>query len=248
MLVLPTVDSTNAECLRDPRLGRVVVADEQTAGRGRLDRSWATPPGAGLAMSAVLSLPPTRGPDWGWLPLLAGLAVADALSAYPIEVGLKWPNDVLVAPAGSAASDLGVWGKVCGILAQAVPGAPAVVVGIGLNVNATQQDLPVRTATSLAIQGVVADREDLAARVLTNLAVRHTAWLSDQTMDDLRSRYTSRCLTVGQQVRLHRTSGETYEARAVGVASDGALVVEDPTTGERHAHAAGDVEHVRAVM
>ena len=119
----------------------MVVAEHQTAGRGRLDRSWETPPRAALTFSVLLR--PTVGPaQWPWLPLLTGYAVAGALRDAGFDAGVKWPNDVLVG-------DL----KVAGILVERVdtPTGPAAVLGVGLNVSTTAEELPVPTATSLAL-------------------------------------------------------------------------------------------------
>ena len=125
--VVPTAGSTNALVADRARAGEpaglVVVAEEQTAGRGRLDRSWVSPPRAGLTFSVLVrpDLPPVH---WPWLPLLAGLAVAEALRARAgVDAVLKWPNDVLVDGR-----------KACGVLAE-VPAPGAAVLGIGLNVT-----------------------------------------------------------------------------------------------------------------
>ena len=119
----------------------MVVAEHQTAGRGRLDRSWETPPRAALTFSVLLR--PSVGPEqWPWLPLLTGYAVGTALRDAGFDAGVKWPNDVLIG-------DL----KVAGILVERVdtPTGPAAVLGVGLNVSTTAEELPVPTATSLAL-------------------------------------------------------------------------------------------------
>src|SRR5687768_1369155 len=131
--VLPETGSTNAVVAERARAGEpaglVVVAEHQATGRGRLDRSWVSPPRAGLTFSVLWrpALPPER---WPWLPLLTGLAVARALREQAgLDAVLKWPNDVLVVEAGG---ERGQGRKVCGVLAE-VPEPGAVVLGIGLN-------------------------------------------------------------------------------------------------------------------
>ena len=122
--------------------GFVLATDHQTAGRGRLGRTWTAPRGSSIAMSVLLR--PAREPaTWTWLPLLAGLAVADSLRAMAdVPAVLKWPNDVLVDGA-----------KICGILAERVdaPSGAACVLGLGINVHLAADELPVPTATSLAV-------------------------------------------------------------------------------------------------
>src|SRR3954447_1942237 len=160
--VLDTTPSTNQVVADRARAGEPaglgVVAEQQTAGRGRLDRVWLSPARAGLTFSVLLrpALPAT---DWGWVPLLAGLAVARALRARAeLDATVKWPNDVLVGER-----------KVCGILAE-VPAPGAVVVGIGLNVTTRRDELPVETATSLQLEGAATtDRDTLLRAVLREL-------------------------------------------------------------------------------
>ena len=161
--------STNADLLHEARAGAaeglVLVAETQTAGRGRLGRSWSSPPRAALACSVLLrpaAVPPAAR---AWLPLLTGIAVAAALRAEAgVPAGLKWPNDVLVADR-----------KIAGILAE-VHG-DAIVVGIGLNVTLTAAELPVPGATSLLLEDAAClDRERLLAAVLTGLADRYRTW------------------------------------------------------------------------
>ena len=161
--------STNADLLHEARAGAaeglVLVAETQTAGRGRLGRSWSSPPRAALACSVLLrpaAVPPAAR---GWLPLLTGIAVAAALRAEAgVPAGLKWPNDVLVADR-----------KIAGILAEAHD--DAIVVGIGLNVTLTAAELPVPGATSLLLEGAAClDRERLLAAMLTGLADRYGTW------------------------------------------------------------------------
>ncbi|WP_151524455.1 biotin--[acetyl-CoA-carboxylase] ligase [Serinicoccus kebangsaanensis] len=232
-----SVGSTNVEALAAPRVGRVVVADHQSAGLGRRGRTWSSPPGTALAISAVL--PPPPGDTGGWLPLAAGVAVVDALAAsrWPVEARLKWPNDLLLE-AGPAP------GKLCGILTQ-VADDGAVVVGVGVNVDHDRAQLPVPTATSwrLARGGAPLPpgaREDFVQTYLHLLREVHLG-LQDEP-DEVRRRYLRHCGTLGRDVVVHRPGGQQTRGRAVRLDARGALVVAGP--GES-VHDVGDVEHLR---
>lgn len=235
-----SIGSTNVEALADPRPGRVVVADHQSAGQGRRGRTWSSPPGTGMAISAVVpALPPGV---VGWLPLAAGLAVLSALadSRWPVDTVLKWPNDVLVE-AGPAP------GKLCGVLAQVAPGG-AVVVGAGVNVDHDRGDLPVPTATSwrLARGGSPLPdgaREDFLASYLDHLASLHDA-LARGDVETVRTAYLPRCGTLGRTVVVHRPDGGQTRGTAVAVDDGGGLVVEGADGSA--VHHAGDVEHLRS--
>lgn len=227
--------STNAE-LRDraadatawPHLSALLTTN-QTAGRGRLDRSWLTPPGSAVAVSVLLRDLPAPAAR-GWIPLVAGAAMADAVAAQAPghETGVKWPNDVLVDGR-----------KICGILAEAT--ADAVIVGAGINTRMTAEQLPVRTATSFAALGVDVDEDRLVADYLAGLG-RLVASLAESG-DDVRIAVSARCLTLGRRIRASLPTGEELVGTAVALGDDGALIVE--TDGTRRPIAAGDVVHVR---
>jgi BirA family biotin operon repressor/biotin-[acetyl-CoA-carboxylase] ligase len=208
--------TSTQELARGGAPGRVVVAEEQTAGRGRLDRTWVSPPRAGLTFSAVVRPEPVD----GWVPLLAGLAVANAIREQcDVEAELKWPNDVLLDGK-----------KVCGLLAE-VSGTE-VVVGIGLNVTTTAAELPHDQATSLRIAGATAtDRETLLKAVLRELA--------DVVRERPLPSYRGMCSTLGRQVRLELPDGTSVTGTAEDVDDVGRLVVAGT------AYAAGDVVHLR---
>lgn len=234
-----TVGSTNAQALADARPGRVVLADHQSAGQGRRGRTWSSPPGTGMAISAVVpGLPPAVA---GWLPLVAGLAVVRALadSRWPVDASLKWPNDVLVATGPRP-------GKVCGVLAQ-VSGTGAVVVGAGVNVDHAEDQLPVATATSWRLSRGGAPLPDAARGAFLVDYLRHLAELHDALEDGqvgpVRAAYLARSATLGRPVVLHRPDGGTTQGVACDLADDGALVVEGPEG--RAVHHAGDVQHLR---
>jgi BirA family biotin operon repressor/biotin-[acetyl-CoA-carboxylase] ligase len=234
--VLPETESTNAVAAERARSGAaaglVVVAEVQTAGRGRLDRSWVSPPRAGLTFSVLLrpDLPPVQ---WPWLPLWTGLAVATALrERADVDAQLKWPNDVVL---GQAAGAHVAGRKVCGVLAE-VPEPGAVVLGIGLNVTTTQDELPHEQATSLRLAGArTTDRDTLLRAVLRSLR----EVLADPAA--ARSAYRERCSTIGRRVRVELPAGQVAEGLAEDVDEDGRLVVDGKGYG------AGDVVHLRPI-
>ncbi len=221
--VLEQVGSTNAVVAERAAAGEpaglVVVAEAQTHGRGRLSRAWTSPPRAGLTFSVLLrpALPAAR---WGWLPLWGGLAVAEALrDRAGVDAVVKWPNDVLIGPD-----------KVCGLLAEAADGA--VVLGVGLNVSTSRDELPAdRPATSLLLAGAsTTDRDTLLRAVLRSLTRTLEAADADA--------YRERCSTVGQRVRVELPTG-AVEGTATGIDDDGRIVVDGTP------YAAGDVVHLR---
>lgn len=236
--VIDQTASTNhlvtEEAIKGAPEGLVVVAEHQTSGRGRLDRSWETPARAALTFSVLLR-PTVAANRWPWLPLLAGLAVARALRATGVDADLKWPNDVLIGD-----------GKVAGLLVERVetPVGPAAVVGIGLNVSTRTDELPVPGATSLLLAGVEADRTALLDRILWTLREEYDAWQAAPGDHALRAAYLERCATVpNHQVRVGLPDGSVIEGVATDIAEDGGLVVEGPA-GPVTLHA-GDVVHVR---
>ncbi|WP_186526190.1 biotin--[acetyl-CoA-carboxylase] ligase [Leekyejoonella antrihumi] len=234
-VVRSEVGSTNEELLIDPRPWRVLVADHQTTGRGRLERSWVAPAGTSIAMSASMPLPQDAG-RWGWVPLLVGVAVRRALlQLTDLELGLKWPNDVLAREQPGRE-----WRKIAGILCNATGGShPVVVVGVGLNVHQTAAELPVDTATSLDLCGAHVSREDVVVAVLGALAEVEKGW-DTATWDD---RYRSACVTLGQEVRIQLSEGEVARGPAVDIDRMGRLVLQTPSG--LVPHAVGDVVHVR---
>lgn len=244
--VLAATPSTNAELTRRALAGEppglALTAEHQTAGRGRLDRVWLTPPRSALTVSLLVrpdGVPPGR---WPWLPLVTGLAVLDAVAATTgLRPSLKWPNDVLLDRRADGARG----GKLAGILIERVeaPGGPLAVVGVGLNVSTTARELPVPTATSLALAGAGdVDRSVLLAALLTAFSARYDAWRAAAGVGPLAA-YVAACSTVGRQVRVQLPGGQVLEGDAVGVDDDGRLQVAD--AAGVHALGAGDVLHVR---
>lgn len=225
----------------------VVVTANQTAGRGRLGRSWVSPAGKSLATSVLLRpvLPggrPLGLEHFGWLPLIAGAAMSRAISSLvPAPVRLKWPNDVQIDGL-----------KVCGVLAELAQSGDAVVVGSGVNLSLTLDELPTSASTSLVLAGATLEGDALADAVLSayldalrglyNEFLRHGA---DVEASGIRLAVTELCGTLGRQVRVELPGGTDVFGTATDIDGNGRLLVR-PTSGtEVLAVAAGDVTHLR---
>ena len=243
--VLDAVGSTNAVVAERARAGEpaglVVVAEEQTAGRGRLDRQWTAPARSGLFFSVLLT--PTDVPvaRWGWLPLLTGVAVATGLSrSAGVDTALKWPNDLLVTVGGQER-------KAGGILAERA-GDHGVVVGVGINVTLREDELPVPTAGSLALAGAVStDRDPLLRGVLRALEEWYDRWRAaagDPTVSGLQETYAAGCATLGRRVRAELPGDRSLVGEAVAVDGDGRLVIATEE-GVQEPVGAGDIVHLR---
>ena len=254
--------STNTDLMQATNVadGTVLLADEQLSGKGRLGRSWTAPAGSQVIFS-VLLLPESL-EHLGTLPLAAGLAVTDSIEGTV----LKWPNDVhidgnklcgILAEAGPVGQAFKAAPKTeltmvevgkaevnkaevnKAELNKAVGGAAPsarVVVGMGINVTLTREDLPIEKATSLALEGRDTDRTELAITVLKNLRRRIVQW-ENQDPQLLRD-YRAVCSSLGQEVRLETPSGDvTGHVDEIG--EDGRIMV----AGEYYS--AGDVTHLR---
>jgi len=228
--------------------GLVIAAERQTAGRGRVGRQWRSPARAGLAVSVLLrpaDPDPDRGWDpvgvsrYGWLPLLAGVALAGSVARLgEVDAALKWPNDLLVG------------GRKCGGILAEVVAESAVVVGIGLNVTLREGELPQPDATSLRIAGAACtDRDPLLRALLRTLAGWYARWRDaggDPDTSGLAEAYRARCDTLGREVMVTVPAGDPVSGRATTVDGDGRLVI--GTAGGVRTVAAGDVVHVRPTM
>ena len=258
--VVETSSSTNAELAAAVRSDAAawpapsaLVAEHQTAGRGRAGRSWEMPARAGLTVSVLLR-PQVPADALGCLPLLAGLAVVRTVSDGGVAAAVKWPNDVLL-PAVDTVAGLGRYRKVAGILTEVVPEAPAsravpgVVLGIGLNVSQSATELPVPTATSLVLAGCPRpDRTDVLVRLLGEVHALVRRWEQaggDAVAAGLLDEYTAVSATLGTRVRAELAGGAgVLEGEAVGLDGSGALVVR-LASGEERTVTAGDVWHLR---
>ncbi|RVW04551.1 biotin--[acetyl-CoA-carboxylase] ligase [Rhodococcus spongiicola] len=242
--VVTETGSTNADLLARPQgpdyARSVLIAEYQSGGRGRHARTWVSAPRALVTMSAVLDMPGVDLSDIGWLPLLSGIAVVDALcDVAGVEAELKWPNDVLIEDR-----------KVAGILTEvaSTEPVPTVVVGIGLNVSLTRDELPVPTATSLVLENAdVTDRTVLVRAMLRALAERWREWQSaDWKVDELAAAYRERCGTLGRLVRAELPGNRELVGIATDVDRQGRVVIK-PKGESPVAVSAGDVTHLRAV-
>jgi len=254
--VVEVTGSTNDDvvaALRDdvaawPGVG-VLVADHQTAGHGRAGRTWETPPGTSLTCSFVVR-PQVPAERLGWFPLLAGLGAVTAIRATAgVPAMLKWPNDLLV-PADSEVPGWGPVRKVGGILAQLVPtpDGVALVVGIGINVSQRADEVPVESASSLALAGAQhIDRESVFVALvgaLADIADRFREADGDAVAAGLADEVAGVCRTIGTRVRVELPGDAELVGLAAGIEDDGSLRVVDDA-GKTHRVLAGDVHHVR---
>jgi len=228
--VIGETGSTNSDLAARARRGAcpdytALVALDQGTGKGRLTRTWTTPPGTAVAISVAL---PLAGTQWGLVPFAMGVAVERAIADVGIEARLKWPNDVYIGEK-----------KVCGILGEIAEST--VVIGAGINVLQTADTIGFDTGISLTMAGAHTTREEVAARVLIRL---------EEALDQLESdphcliqAYRAVSATVGKQVRLFLDEHTVVEGKAIDIAEDGQLLVE--IDGHVRPFASGDVYHLR---
>ncbi|WP_285037237.1 biotin--[acetyl-CoA-carboxylase] ligase [Plantibacter sp. ME-Dv--P-095] len=221
----------------------VVVTDDQRNGRGRLGRVWTTPPGASLAVSILLRpVTPSGRPlgleAYGWLPLLAGAALASSLQDLGVPAGVKWPNDVLIGGR-----------KVSGILSELLPTGDGAIVGTGINLRQRAGELPTDRSTSLLLEGLAdPDPDTVLAGYLRAFGRLYDAYLEasgDAEASGLRTTVTEHCVTLDSSVRVELPGGGTLTGTAERIDPDGRLVVRPSDGGAPVAVAAGDVTHVR---
>jgi BirA family biotin operon repressor/biotin-[acetyl-CoA-carboxylase] ligase len=221
--------STNADVLERARAGEpdglVLVADHQSAGRGRLDRRWEAPEGANLLVSILLR-PDLDPSQWFRCTNAVAVALVEACAAHGVLARIKWPNDVVVGAAKLASGGA----KLAGILAEVAD--DAVVVGLGCNVGWPAAD-EMPGATSLVACGASVTRAQLLDDLLARL---------DEQAPDLHERYLARCASIGRAVRLALPDGRELAGIARTVDDAGRLVLETPD-GERQAFTVGDVVH-----
>ncbi|MCV6973525.1 biotin--[acetyl-CoA-carboxylase] ligase [Mycobacterium bourgelatii] len=245
--VVAETGSTNADLLARAASGvdidgHVLIAEHQTAGRGRHGRSWWASPRAQITLSAGVRIDDVPTAGWGWLSLATGLAVVDAVATVTtVEAGLKWPNDVLANAFGSMA-------KLAGILAEVAH--PFAVVGLGLNVYEAPGDVP--DAASLVDAGVAEpDRHVIVRHLLRELGGRIASWRSAHGADaQLMADYRARSLTLGSRVRAVLPGGKDVVGVARDIDDEGRLCLEtwatdEAKSGEMVVVSAGDVVHLR---
>ncbi len=239
--VVRQTGSTNTDLLARAASGApeglVLATEEQAAGRGRLGRSWVTPPGTALAFSVLLRPSAIPAARHGWLPLIAGISVAAAARAVSgVDARLKWPNDVLIGD-----------GKLAGILAEAA--GAAVVIGIGMNVLTSPGELPAGPGglrpTSLLAAGAPVAREAVLTAILRALGERYERFRDnpDPKGCGLLAEYRDVSATLGRDVRVELPGAAILAGHATGIDDDGRLLV--TADGKEHALAAGDVVHLR---
>ena len=205
------------------RSGDVIAAEYQSGGRGRLTRSFEAPMSSALLFSFYIQ-PHRQRDHWGWIPLIAGVSVAQALSKFRAQV--KWPNDILIGEK-----------KVAGLIAEAI--GDGVVIGIGINVGMNETQLPVPTATSLLIEGAQGlTRNQMLSELLKIFEGNFTAW--DQGSDEIKAVYLDLSATIGREVRVEHVDGHNEIGRAVSISPNGELVLANGFHVQ-----AGDIIHLR---
>ncbi len=240
--VVASTGSTNADLAAAAATedidGRVLIARHQWAGRGRHDREWTTGPAGALTFSVGVRVGDNTA-AMGWLSLLAGVAVADALARtikFDAAPGVKWPNDVLIGER-----------KVAGVLSEYSIGADGggqAVIGMGVNTSMTADQLPVPEATSVFVETArPIDDDDLAVDILRELDAELALW--PHRLDELAQEYRHKCVTLGQRVKLLLPGERELIGTAVDVDQQGRLLV-TADRGAVTAVAAGDVTHLRA--
>ena len=214
--------STQSDLVQQFESGKVLVAEYQSAGRGRLDRKFIVPPRKGLTFSFCIEA--TN--DFGWIPLLTGLAVAQGINSYLNSdlVKIKWPNDLLIDEK-----------KLGGILSE--KSETGVVVGVGINIFQTQTELPISDATSLTnvVRNMEIDRSELLSRILDRIG----EVLAD--LGKFKNEYREFCSTIGKSVMVTLPTGQVIEDLAIGISTDGALILKSREI------TVGDTVHLRNI-
>jgi len=251
IVVLDSVPSTNDALLQiaaESAEFTAVVTTDQTAGRGRLGRQWTAPPGQCLAVSLLLRprMPAGEGLElsrWGWIPLMAGIAMTRSLSGVlpDHEPSLKWPNDVLIRGR-----------KACGILGELLPAGDGLVLGAGVNLSIPESGLPTPTSTSLVLEGATLSGDALADEVLAGWIAGFRGMYAeflrlggDEEGSGIRSLALETCGTLGQPVRVELPGGGEILGIAIDIDRAGRICVQSESDGRIQAVAAGDVTHLR---
>ncbi len=217
----------------------VLAAGSQTAGRGRAGRNWESPEGASLSVSILLRPSRVSVDRFGWLPILAGLAMTRAVGKLlpNKDVALKWPNDVLVEEQ-----------KISGALSELLVDSNSVVVGVGLNLTQQQAGLPIPNATSLALQEATVSFEAALEVFLQEFVGLYSDWVNhdgDADASGLRRGATAKCGSIGRRVRVLLPGDQQLEGKAIELDASGRLVVSVDGDPRLHIVAAGDIVHLR---
>jgi BirA family biotin operon repressor/biotin-[acetyl-CoA-carboxylase] ligase len=205
--------------------GDCVATEFQSAGRGRLDRKFESAPHVALLFSFYIE--PRRKSEWGQVPLIVGTSVARVINAMVQNTSYqtKWPNDVIAES-----------GKICGILCERF--GNGIIVGIGINVSTTVDELPVDTASSIFIEsGVELDRNELLPRILCEFEDLYSKWNHGE---NLISSYRALSSTIGREVIVHLPDQRSISGVAIGIDIEGQLLLESGDV-----ISAGDVIHLR---
>ncbi len=226
------IDLVNSVRASNSLHGDVLVAEYQSSGKGRLDRTFEAPPLSALLFSLFVT-PKLQTKELSWLPLIAGLSVVNAIDAccslsQNHNAMLKWPNDILIGEK-----------KMAGLIAENIEHR-GVVIGIGINVGMNQSELPVDHATSLELEGCTGcDRNELLATILKEFAALLKRFEDGDA--DLRKEYLERCATINSPIQVVQPGGVVLESIAIGIDETGALIL----AGGRHV-SVGDIVHLRA--
>lgn len=217
VIVTEETTSTQVDLTQNFKPRKVLVAEYQSAGRGRLDRKFEVPSRKGLTFSFCIPIEK----DFGWVPLVTGLAVANAINTYIGKeiVQIKWPNDLLINGK-----------KLAGILSEKVElGA---VVGVGINISQTQNELPIENAISLSMISEV-DRSDLLIEILNELG------RTFENIEIHKNKYREACSTIGQKVMATLPNQTLIEGIAIGISDEGSLLLNSREIS------VGDIVHLR---
>jgi BirA family biotin operon repressor/biotin-[acetyl-CoA-carboxylase] ligase len=217
----------------------VLAAGEQTAGRGRSGRQWQSLPGASLSVSVLVRPKLVAIEHYGWLPILAGLAMTRAVAKLlpTSEVSLKWPNDVLVGDK-----------KICGVLSELLSDASGVVIGVGLNLTQSQGDLPIANATSLRLEGATVSFEAALEGFLVEFVALYTDFVNhrgDADASGLRLGASAKCSSIGRRVRVLLPGDQQIEGKGIELDQSGRILVAIDGEHQLYAVAAGDIVHLR---
>ena len=211
----------------DSVIPKTILASEyQISGRGRLDRTFTAPPMSALTFSLYIE-PKVEREEWSFITLLAGLSVHEALASLDpqVSVGIKWPNDLLIGDK-----------KFVGMIAQATK--KGIILGIGINVGMTAEELPVENATSLSLEGFSnLDRNDILASIINHFEINLEMWEHDKSF---LAEYRSASVTIGKDVEVTLPGGELIHSKAIDISNAGALLLEDGSEVT-----VGDVVHLR---